>query len=218
MTPDVAVAVESVAPHPVPAQAHHRAFDDVVIAGRENGDGNAGTAPATGQAAEIADEVINLIRTYQYLKTRIASVLDPEVASLFLLVRLVKGGPKRAKELSEVMCTDQSTVSRHVAGLVKAGLVERKADPDDGRASILVPTDEGIERVQEHFVNRGQAIEPLIADWPDTDRVHLLRLLHKYNTALDARREEVLGVMTGAHALQQSTHHSSPHYRIERSY
>src|SRR4051812_19671945 len=108
------------------------------------------------QAAQIADAMVSLIHTYQNLKSRLANSLDPEVASLFLLVRLVKGGPKRAKELADQMCADQSTVSRQVAGLVKSGLVERQADPYDGRASILVPTASGIDRVRDHVANRGQ--------------------------------------------------------------
>ena len=49
-----------------------------------------------------------------------------------------------------MLCADPSTVSRQVASLVKAGLVERQADPDDGRASILVPTELGRAKVREH--------------------------------------------------------------------
>lgn len=175
------------------------------------------------QAADIADAMISLIRTYGNLKSRIASSADPEIASLFLLVRLVKEGPKRAKELADSMCADQSTVSRQVAGLVRSGLIERQADPDDGRASILVPTAVGIERVHEHFVHRGRAIEPIISDWPEVDREHLLRLLRRYNATLDLRREEVLASMARTHTLvspaptDTDSHRSHPHARTERS-
>ncbi len=173
-----------------------------------------------GQAAEIADAMVSLIHTYQNLKSRVANSLDPELASLFLLVRLVKGGPKRAKELADAMCADQSTVSRQVAALVKSGLIERQADPDDGRASILVPTDLGRERVQEHFVNRGQGVEPIIADWPESDRGQFLRLLRLYNTVLEGKRDEVIRTMTREHSLkhpQSPTQHPQTHHRTERS-
>lgn len=173
-----------------------------------------------GQAAEIADAMVSLIHTYQNLKSRVANSLDPELASLFLLVRLVKGGPKRAKELADAMCADQSTVSRQVAALVKSGLIERQADPDDGRASILVPTDLGRERVQEHFVNRGQGVEPIIADWPESDRGQFLRLLRLYNTVLEGKRDEVIRTMTRGHSLkhpQNPTQHPQTHHRTERS-
>lgn len=167
------------------------------------------------QAAEIADAIISLIRIYANLKARLASTADPEIAALFLLVRLVKDGPMRAKELAELTCADPSTVSRQVATLVKTGLIERQADPEDGRASILVPTALGQTRVHEHFVNRGQMIEPMIAGWPDTDRSDFLRLLRSYTDQLESRREEVLHTMSKSHELQPPQSH--PHASTESS-
>ena len=159
----------------------------------------------TGTAAEIADAMINLIRTYGNMKSRATSSVDPEVASLFLLVRLVKDGPQRAKELADSMCADQSTVSRQVAGLVKAGYIERKADPDDGRASILVATTQGVERVHAHFIARGRALEPVTADWSDADRQTFVRLLRTYNASLAHLREDVLTTM----GRSSAPHHAS---------
>lgn len=155
----------------------------------------------TDQAAEIADSVISMMRIYGSLKARVASTADPETSALFPLVRLVREGPQRAKELAESMSADPSTVSRQVATLVRTGMVERKADPEDGRASILVPTELGVCRVHEHFVNRGQMIEPMIADWPAEDRSEFLRLLRRYTDSLESRREDLLAAMNEAHHL-----------------
>ena len=83
----------------------------------------------------------------------------------FLLVKLAQLGPSRASELAEQVCADPSTVSRQVAHLVKSGLLERRADPDDGRASILVPTELGLAKVREFSSRRGRALAPVIADW-----------------------------------------------------
>ena len=44
------------------------------------------------------------------------------------------------RALAAAVHSDPSTVSRQVAALVRAGLIERQADPEDGRASVLVPT------------------------------------------------------------------------------
>ncbi len=204
-------------------------MSDLAHAATVGGQGGQETDPSGGdQNAEIADALINLVRTYGYLKAKLASSVDPEISSLFLLVRLVKDGPKRAKELADSMCADQSTVSRQVAALVKAGLLERKADPDDGRASILVPTETGINQVLDHVVNRGRAIEPIISDWSESDRRQFLRLLRRYNTTLDARRDEVVSSMARGHSLHGNTadfaernapphDHSQPNDRTERS-
>ena len=174
----------------------------------------------TDQAAEIADSIISLIRIYGSIKARVATAADPETTALFPLVRLVKEGPQRAKELAESMNADPSTVSRQVATLVRTGMVERKADPDDGRASILVPTELGVCRVQEHFVNRGQMIEPMIADWPADDRSEFLRLLRRYTDSLEARREDVLSSMNKVHNLHAAASagiQPPPHASTERS-
>jgi DNA-binding MarR family transcriptional regulator len=48
-----------------------------------------------------------------------------------------------AKELAARSGLDPSTVSRAVAAMVAQGLVERRADPHDGRATVLALTPDG---------------------------------------------------------------------------
>lgn len=167
---------------------------------------------------DLADQVIRLVRTWSSLKAKMVSAVDPEIGTLFLLIRLIKDGPTRAKDLAEATSADQSTVSRQVAALVKAGLIERQADPDDGRASILVPTASGRVTVDHHFANRGRALEPLVADWSDEERKQFVELLRRFNVNLDARRDEVVRTMadshTGATAILPAAHsdaHSTAH-------
>lgn len=187
-------------------------------------------APASEDAVpgvDIADQVIHLVRTWSSLKARMATTVDPEISSLFLIGRLVKDGPTRAKDLAEATCADQSTVSRQVAALVKAGLIERQADPDDGRASILVPTPAGVERVTQHFANRGRALEPLVSDWSPKEREQFVLLLRRFTTNLESRREEVVELMTKSHHQATAgipaarsdfhTEHVHPHHSTERS-
>ena len=159
-----------------------------------------GERSTTDRSVEVADQIIHLVRTWSYLKARMTSTVDPEISSLFLIGRLVKDGPTRAKDLAEATCADQSTVSRQVAALVKAGLVERQADPDDGRASILVPTALGVARLEKHFAYRGRALEPLVADWSDSERREFVRLLRRFTANLESRREDVSRAMTQSHA------------------
>lgn len=46
----------------------------------------------------------------------------------------------RLSELADRLVVERPTVTRMVARLERSGLVERRADPDDGRASLLYPT------------------------------------------------------------------------------
>ena len=101
-----------------------------------------------------------MMRQFNGIKSRVTTGPDGDHSPLFLLVKLAQHGPRRASDLAEQVCADPSTVSRQVASLVKAGLIERRADPADGRASILVPTELGWQRVREHAQRRGVTMQP----------------------------------------------------------
>ena len=144
---------------------------------------------ADGTNDALAGAVLDLLHKYNGIKARMVSGPEADQSPLFLLVKLVLGGPKRrASELAAALCADPSTVSRQVAPLVKGGLVERQADPDDGRASILVPTEAGC-RVEQHRERRGTAIAPVIADWSAQDRATFLRLLRRYTEGIETHRD-----------------------------
>ena len=206
-----------------PARAGQRPLAAVPDQARPTGsmDGNAEAG------VDVADQIIHLVRTWSNLKARMASTVDPEIGSLFLIGRLIKEGPTRAKDLAEATCADQSTVSRQVAALVKAGLIERQADPDDGRASILVPTALGVDRMNKHFADRGRALEPLLADWSDDERAQFVHLLRRFTSNLESRRDEIVRLMTQSHtdataflaAARAESHpeHVHPHDSTERS-
>lgn len=87
-------------------------------------------------------------------------------ASFVLLANLNHLGPSRAGALAEAVFSDPSTVSRQVATLVKDGLVERRADPEDGRASVLAVTEAGARLLKERRTQRNVALARLFADWP----------------------------------------------------
>ena len=125
-----------------------------------------GSVPASSDAmgeldqpAQIASAVINLVRLYTGIKAKVTTGPEGDLSPLFLLVKLAHHGPRRASDLAEQMCADPSTVSRQVASLVRSGLVERRADPHDGRASILVPTELGLRAVEQHARRRGATVD-----------------------------------------------------------
>ena len=146
-------------------------------------------------SADIASAVVDLMRHLHGIKARLAVGPEADHSPLFLLVKLVRSGPQRAGALADLVGADPSTVSRQVASLVKAGLVRREADPDDGRACLLVPTDLGRTRVDEYADRRAAAMSPLIQDWTATDRSDFLRLLRKYVTSIDVHRDDVIATL-----------------------
>ncbi|RZS41230.1 MarR family transcriptional regulator [Herbihabitans rhizosphaerae] len=103
-----------------------------------------------------------------------------EQASFGLLATLVNGGPQRSSSLAEALFTDPSTISRQVAHLVKEGLVERQADPADGRASVLAATQQGLAFFERHRRQRDVAIAQIVASWPAEDRTRFAELFERF--------------------------------------
>ncbi len=110
-------------------------------------------------------------------------------ASFQVLVHLALEGPQRAGELAGAVCSDPSTVSRRVAALVTAGLVERRPDPDDGRAQLLAATVEGTAALELGRQHRATIIATTMADWPPENRRCLAELLDRFVT--DFQRHEM---------------------------
>ena len=96
-------------------------------------------------------------RVAHALKLRLQELLDDagidmsaeEISILTVLAHL--DGPERMKPLSEKLGRDATTVSRQVAGLEEAGLLERSPCPDDGRATVVTITKAGSKLV-EHTI------------------------------------------------------------------
>jgi DNA-binding MarR family transcriptional regulator len=129
-----------------------------------------------------------------------------EWAGYQLLFQLAKDGPQRSSALAASACVDPSTVSRQVGQLVSLGLVERRADPDDGRASLLAATAEGEARYRAVHDRRDQAIGRLLAGWPEDDVRTLSTLLHRLNDDLLEHRGSVLEALNAdATATDPST-------------
>lgn len=105
-----------------------------------------------------------------------------------LLLTLVKCGPRRQGELAEQALLDPSTVSRYVTALVKAGLVERRADPADGRAVQLVASEAGEQVAADWMRRRQQLIADALEDWNDQDIQTLTELFGRLNDDLERHR------------------------------
>lgn len=108
-----------------------------------------------------------------------------DVGALGMLGQLSECGARRQGELAELAKLDPSTVSRHVAQLVKAGLVTRQPDPKDGRAVQLVATDEGLDRIAQARKRRVAMVSDALAGWGNDDLAELTRLLTRLNDDLE---------------------------------
>ncbi len=162
-------------------------------------------------ASDITQRLIEVVKAFSAVKHRMHGASPQEGLDYGLLLKLVHTGPMRASDLAEKLCADPSTVSRQVAGLVKAGFVERQADPDDGRASILVPTPQGQARVDQMISLRGRLFAPIVADWSAEDRAVFSRLLTEFVHELSNNIEAVKDV--AAELIEPASSHARPNAR-----
>lgn len=87
-------------------------------------------------------------------------------------------GPLRLGELATASRVTQPGMTRLVAQLTGAGLIERTPDPADSRATILHVTDAGIRALDAWLVQLSDALEPRFADLDDADWAALAHVAH----------------------------------------
>lgn len=151
-----------------------------------------GTGVPDDAFVRVEREIALLLRRSRAISARLAGVLhkDLDGAAYGLLALLQDAGPLRASDLVSRLGLDKSTVSRQVATLVDLGLVERTADPADGRAQVLTPSPEGSARLARIRDVRRTRWEADLADWPAADVAALGDLLGRLNTIGEAREAE----------------------------
>lgn len=137
---------------------------------------------------ELAGQFVRFTRVVNRMKQQVANVGPNgiERAAYAILFRLLQEGPQRASRLAETLHSDISTISRQSSSLVQHGLVERQADPEDGRASLLAATAEGVRVFEENRRRRNEWLARVLADWPEADRRTLNVLFDRLNTAIEA--------------------------------
>jgi DNA-binding MarR family transcriptional regulator len=111
---------------------------------------------------------------------RISKVGGIDRSAIFLLKTLVGMGPSRASALATAVHSDPSTVSRQVAALVRDGLVERRADQEDGRASLLAATPAGIALLEEQRRRMGISLARVVQHWSPEDLDRFIELFERF--------------------------------------
>jgi len=119
-----------------------------------------------------------LPRVHQRLNAAAGVSLDR--SSYWLASWLTDADSLRLSDLADVLHTDLSTVSRQVQAAERAGLVERRPDPSDGRASrvyLTVGGRDALERVRA--VQRAEILASM-ADWAPEDQQMFANLMSRF--------------------------------------
>lgn len=113
----------------------------------------------------------------------LAARVHPELdaACYALLLHLGDVGPVRAADVVERTGLDKSTISRQIARLEELGLVERVADPHDGRARLVQLTGVGTRRLDTVRADRRARLRAVLDKWPTDEITTFSALLGKLN-------------------------------------
>lgn len=91
--------------------------------------------------------------------------------------------PLSVSELGEAIGVDQPRASRLVQQAAALGLVRREADPDDARRTRIALTDDGSRLARGFRGERRERLQRALADFSDSERAELARLLTKLAAA-----------------------------------
>jgi DNA-binding MarR family transcriptional regulator len=140
-------------------------------------------------AVDLLAQFISLNRRSRSFSTAVAHQSGLQPSQVNLLFSLYRATECRVAALAEQQLVDPSVASRQIAGLEKEGLLSRRPDPEDGRASLVSLTDAGLARLKQVRELHMGAMAQAVAGWP-VERIH--RLAHDL--------EELIG--SAEHAYQ----------------
>ncbi|HEV7899929.1 MAG TPA: MarR family transcriptional regulator [Planosporangium sp.] len=143
--------------------------------------------------AGLADQLRALIRIARVARQRLAvpaTQVQPGMTGVLAALRHASADEVcHAKELAARCGLDASTISRAVTTLVTRGLVQRTADPTDGRASILTLTAAGRATLTDIERQQAELLAGALGDWtaPEVDAfaAALTRFIDDATTYLD---------------------------------
>lgn len=128
----------------------------------------------------MPDEQLELSRQLRPLLTRIYQMVrrrspgwDVTAAQSSVLTTLMDRGKLRMGELAALEGVKMPTATSVVAGLVRIGLVERQADPNDRRRVLVDLTSDGRSQIAALAAERDREFARLLADLGPEDRTLL---------------------------------------------
>jgi len=105
------------------------------------------------------------------------------------LTTLERSGPRRLTELAAAEGVSQPAMTQLVGRLEASGLVERSADPEDGRVVRVQLTDAGRDLVARRRAARGERLSGLLAALSPADQEALAAALPAINKLASAWRD-----------------------------
>jgi DNA-binding MarR family transcriptional regulator len=138
----------------------------------------------TGRRDSDGDETLSeafwsVARQLRHTSQETLAPWDITPSHLRALRVLMRRGVMRLSELSDHLHIAARSTTEVVDALETRGLVERRPDPDDRRATLVALTEHGASVLDAIRAARGTETERAFGRLSQTDRAHLARILCK---------------------------------------
>jgi len=152
-----------------------------------------GSAPADALSSTPGDTDVDAVTSAMLTASRLlvaisarslAAVEERVTLPQFrMLVVLATGGETNLVTLADRLAVNPSTAMRMVDRLVAAGLVDRRANPDNRRAIVLRLTEAGRKIVDDVTARRRAEIATVVARMPPRHRTGMVAALSAFTAA-----------------------------------
>ena len=144
------------------------------------------TAPEAGLGELAARLRLVITRTARRLRQEAGTDLGPSQASA--LATIERRGPLTPSELASIERVQRPTATRIVARLEEDGLVERVADPDDGRSFTVSATARGRGLMQKLRTRKNAYLARRLRGLDEEELAILARSAEILETLLERER------------------------------
>jgi DNA-binding MarR family transcriptional regulator len=107
---------------------------------------------------------------------------------IWLLWSISRGSGARLSDLAQSFNVDKSALSPPAGRLQREGLIDREADPTDGRAAIVRVTPAGMDLLARLQSTRRAILSELLADWSAAEQAGAAAMLTKVAAVLSVHR------------------------------
>ena len=149
-------------------------------------DGRAQDSARDRATSDIEVAIADLFRIGRSWNKDLATRFQPELSPLaFGILRYVmQHPPVRSADIVAKFGLDKASVSRQIRTLRDVGLIDSTPDPSDGRAGLLVATDEARRTYEKYRDQTRMRYRAVLDDWSDEELDSFARMLRRLSDSL----------------------------------
>ncbi|MFT4212201.1 MAG: MarR family transcriptional regulator [Microbacterium sp.] len=142
---------------------------------------------------ELEEAFSELMGEFRRVYTQAAAAASPGMlpGTFKALGAIARLGPVTLSALADRLTADKGLLSRQVTELESVGMIERRADPDDGRVRLIEITPHGRERLAAAREPYQAMLLETLDDWPLSSIDRLTSLIHALASGVVPHADDV---------------------------